>query len=125
VADRKPLILDADGTFLKTDMLVESFWAGLGTAPIKTLGAVFRNFRAPARLKAALYDIAPIRADLLPVNSDIAAIAQGARDEGREVILARPRTRGWSRRWPRSMEWTAGWARQPITISKARPRPPP
>jgi 4-hydroxybenzoate polyprenyltransferase/phosphoserine phosphatase len=88
VADRKPLILDADGTFLKTDMLVESFWAGLGTAPIKTLGAVFRNFRAPARLKAALYDIAPIRADLLPVNSDIAAIAQGARDEGREVILA-------------------------------------
>lgn len=88
MADRKPLILDADGTFLKTDMLVESFWAGLGTAPFKTLGAVFRHFRAPARLKAALFEIAPIRADLLPINGEIAAIAQGAREEGREVILA-------------------------------------
>ena len=88
MADRKPLVLDADGTFLKTDMLVESFWAGLGTAPIKTLGAVLRHFRAPARLKAALFDIVPIRTDLLPVNHEIAAIAQGAREEGREVILA-------------------------------------
>ena len=88
MADHRPLVLDVDGTFLKTDMLYETFWAGLGTAPIATLKAAFSNFRNPAALKAELHDIAPIRTDLLPVNEEIAALAKGARGEGREVFLA-------------------------------------
>ncbi|WP_420859821.1 UbiA family prenyltransferase [Marivivens marinus] len=88
MADRRPLVLDVDGTFLRTDMLFESFWAGLGTAPIATIKAAFANLRRPAALKAALFDIAPIRADLLPVNPALAEIAKGAQEEGREVILA-------------------------------------
>ena len=86
--DQRPLVLDVDGTFLRTDMLYESFWAGLGRAPLATLGAVVRNFRRPAALKAALFEIAPIRTDLLPVNPEIAEMAAAARAEGREIILA-------------------------------------
>ncbi len=86
--DQRPLVLDVDGTFLKTDMLMESFWAGLGRDPGATLSAAVRLYRDPAALKAALYDIAPIRTDLLPVNPDIAQIVEGARAEGRDVILA-------------------------------------
>ncbi|MFM2354365.1 MAG: hypothetical protein RLZZ528_101 [Pseudomonadota bacterium] len=84
----KPLVLDVDGTFLRTDILFECFWAGLGRRPFAVLGAVWRNLRHPARLKAELARIAPVRTDLLPVNSAVAEIALAARGEGREVVLA-------------------------------------
>jgi len=39
MTDKKPLVLDVDGTFLRTDMLLECFWAGLGRDPLATLKA--------------------------------------------------------------------------------------
>ena len=88
MSDPKPLVLDVDGTFLRTDMLYESFWAGLGTDPIATIKSAFANLRQPNKLKADLYDIAPIRVDLLPVNAPVAELAKTAQAEGRQVILA-------------------------------------
>ncbi|MFZ1725679.1 MAG: UbiA family prenyltransferase [Albidovulum sp.] len=88
MTDVKPLVLDVDGTFLKTDMLFESFWAGLGRDPWATLRALLRNFRHPERLKSDLAEIAPIRTDLLPVNAEIADLALRSRMAGREVVLA-------------------------------------
>lgn len=84
----KPLVLDIDGTFLRTDMLLESFWAGLGSDPVATLGATVANFRHPERLKAELARIAPIRTDLLPVHPEVADLALRSRMAGREVVLA-------------------------------------
>ncbi len=84
----KPLVLDVDGTFLKTDMLWECFWAGLGRHPGPTLRACLRHFGNRAALKAALADIAGIRTDLLPVNPEVAELALTSRVAGREVILA-------------------------------------
>ena len=83
----KPLVLDVDGTFLKTDMLLEAFWHGLGRAPLATLGCL-RHLRHPARLKAALARVARLRTDLLPLNPEIAALALASHAEGREVVLA-------------------------------------
>jgi len=88
VADPKPLVLDVDGTFLKTDLLLENFWAGLGRDPLATLGASVRHIRRPARLKAALAQIAPLRTDLMPVHPDVKALAEKNAAQGREVILA-------------------------------------
>lgn len=84
----KPLVLDVDGTFLRTDMLYECFWAGLGRAPLDTLLAAARHWRAPARLKAELARIAPLRTDLLPVNPEVARLVIDERMAGREVVLA-------------------------------------
>ena len=84
----KPLVLDVDGTFLKTDMLYETLWAGLGSDPIATIRATAANFRHPERLKAELAHIAPIRTDLLPVNPEVADLALRSRMAGREVVLA-------------------------------------
>lgn len=84
----KPLVLDVDGTFLKTDMLFETFWAGLGHDPVATLRAAALHFRRPERLKAELVAIAPIRTDLLPVNPEVADLALRSRMSGREVVLA-------------------------------------
>ncbi len=88
MADAKPLVLDVDGTFLKTDLLLENFWAGLGRDPLATLAASLAHFRHPERLKAALAEIAPMRTDLMPVNPDIKALAEKSAAAGREVVLA-------------------------------------
>lgn len=84
----KPLVLDVDGTFLKTDMLFETFWAGLGRDPLGVIRAVWHGFSRPERLKADLARIAPLRTDLLPVNPAVADLALKARMAGREVVLA-------------------------------------
>lgn len=84
----KPLVLDVDGTFLKTDLLLETFLAGLGRAPVATLKACVRNLGHRAALKAELAAIAPVRTDLMPVNHEIADLALQSRVAGREVVLA-------------------------------------
>ena len=81
-------MLDIDGTLLRTDMLFENVWAGLGTDPIRTIKAGASLFRNPARLKEAVYNIADIRVDLLPVNTEVLEYAKAAQADGREVILA-------------------------------------
>ena len=43
----KPLVLDVDGTFLRTDMLFETFWAGLGRDPFGVIGAEGVNCPCP------------------------------------------------------------------------------
>ena len=88
MADQTPLVLDVDGTFLKTDMLLECWWAAMGRDPMATLRVSFIHFRDRAALKSKLAQIAQIRTDLLPVNADVAALAAAARADGRTVVLA-------------------------------------
>lgn len=88
MTDIKPLVLDVDGTFLKTDMLWECFWAGLGRDPIATLKCCFGTLGQRAALKEGLARIAGIRTDLLPVNPEVADLALQSRVAGREVVLA-------------------------------------
>lgn len=83
----KPLVLDADGTLLRTDMLLEGIWKGIGVDPFSTLKA-FSLIGDRAAFKAEISRIAPLRVDLLPVNEDIATMALVARDAGREVAIA-------------------------------------
>jgi len=88
MTDNKPLVLDVDGTLLRTDMLYECFWAGLGQNPVATLTATFTHFRHPARLKQELVNVGQLRTDLLPVNADIKALADDTIASGRAVVLA-------------------------------------
>lgn len=84
---QKPLVLDVDGTLLRTDMLFEGVWKGLGTDPVATLKA-FALISDRAAFKSEIARIAPLRVDLLPINEDIAMMAVDARDAGREVAIA-------------------------------------
>ncbi|MEM8632007.1 MAG: UbiA family prenyltransferase [Pseudomonadota bacterium] len=88
MADKRPLVLDVDGTFLKTDMLLESFWAGLSQDPVGVIGDTFANIRAPARLKRALTDRVDLPVERLPVRQEILDMAAAARDDGHKVVLA-------------------------------------
>lgn len=88
MAQAKPLVLDVDGTFLRTDMLFECFWAGLGRDPLRVLKVVATQFRDPARLKRELAGIAEIRTDLLPVQPDMKKLVDESTAAGRMVVLA-------------------------------------
>ena len=84
----KPLVLDVDGTFLRTDMLMESFWQALGRNPINCLRICATRFTDRAALKQELAALAPLRTDLLPVNPEIAALARHSKAQGRPVVFA-------------------------------------
>ena len=86
--DKKPFVLDVDGTFLRTDMLFETFWAAMGQDPITALRTTARHFSDRARLKAELAGLGPVRVDLMPVNPQVAELAQAAQAQGHEVVLA-------------------------------------
>lgn len=88
MAPIKPLVLDVDGTFLRTDMLFESFWAGLGRHPGAVLAVCLASWHDPAALKRKLAAIAPLRTDLLPVSPELAELARSSVDAGRDVVLA-------------------------------------
>ncbi|MBL3568131.1 prenyltransferase [Rhodovulum sulfidophilum] len=85
---QKPLVLDVDGTFLKTDLGLECFWNGLGRAPLKTLRATVMHLRDRAGLCRELARIAPPRVDLLPLSPEMATRALEACEAGRPVVLA-------------------------------------
>lgn len=83
-----PLALDIDGTFLKTDMLLENFWSALGKEPLATLKSSIMLFGNRPLLKARLAELGPLRVDLLPVNDAVVALANEAQEEGRDVVFA-------------------------------------
>lgn len=86
--DLTPLVLDVDGTLLRTDMLHENFWAAMGHDSPAALGALARGWQAPNRLKADLRRIAGPNVALLPLRPEVVALAEAARGEGRPVHLA-------------------------------------
>ena len=86
--DTTPLVLDVDGTLLRTDMLYESFWAAMGQDMGATLATLGKRWSAPNLLKHELCDIAAPNVELLPMRAEIVALAEAARREGRPVYLA-------------------------------------
>lgn len=88
MTDKLPLVVDIDGTFLKTDMLFEGFWLALGKHPLETLKTVFTHVGDRARLKEEITRLAEINVALLPVNPDIVEYVEKAHADGREVIFA-------------------------------------
>ena len=86
--DRVPLVLDVDGTLLRTDMLYETFWAAMGRDSAAALRTLIGHWARPNHLKGALLRIAAPDVTLLPLRQEIAELARQAREEGRPVVLA-------------------------------------
>ncbi len=82
-----PLIVDLDGTLIRSDTLLECFWKGMGVAPVKTVVTAFRLFRKRAALKRAMAEIASPEVETIPLDEDVARFLATAREEGRPVHL--------------------------------------
>lgn len=86
--DRTPLVLDVDGTLLRTDLLFENFWIALGANFWLTLRTLWSCWRNRALLKSELCKIAQPDVELAPFHEGILGRAMKAQAEGRVVHLA-------------------------------------
>ena len=83
-----PLVVDLDGTLVRSDLLVESFLALVSAFPGRALAALWALRRGKAAFKAAVADHAAVEAATLPYDEDVLAAVRAARAEGRPTVLA-------------------------------------
>ena len=82
------LVVDLDGTLLKSDMLHESFWGAFGVCWIKPFAAFAKIFKGKAEFKHYLSIESDIDAALLPYNEEVIAFIRNYRKSGGLVVLA-------------------------------------
>lgn len=83
-----PIVVDVDGTLLRTDLLLESFFSLLSRAPLKTLHAFAGLPRGRAELKLRLADAAVVAIETLPFNADVLRFLTEERRKGRKIYIA-------------------------------------
>ncbi len=83
-----PLVVDLDGTLIRSDLLVESFLSLLSERPLEALRRLGALRRGKAAFKAALAEHALIDAPTLPYDPAVLALMEAARAEGRATVLA-------------------------------------
>jgi 4-hydroxybenzoate polyprenyltransferase len=83
-----PLVIDLDGTLLRTDMLYESFFASAKEGIPHHLSTASSLRRGKAQLKAYLAGSCQIDYEQLPYNQDILELIREAKSSGRRVYLA-------------------------------------
>ncbi|MDE1147006.1 MAG: UbiA family prenyltransferase [Azospirillaceae bacterium] len=82
-----PLVVDLDGTLIRTDLLVESFFALLTTSPLDALAAL-RHLGDKARFKAAVAKRALLDFHTLPLNEELVSWLHEEKAKGRRIYLA-------------------------------------
>lgn len=91
-----PLIVDVDGTLLRTDLLVEAALATAFRAPGRMLAWPGLLLRGKAALKRALaVDAGDLAIDVLPLNQTIVDFLTEQKARGREIYLASASDAAW------------------------------
>lgn len=86
--DKTPLILDIDGTLLKSDLLWESVAALVASHPVKSLLIPFYILRGRPALKNFLARESGLDVSEVPLSPSARGMIERAEAEGRMVILA-------------------------------------
>ena len=83
-----PLVVDVDGTLLRTDLLVESFIRLLMVRPLDALKAPYWLSVGKSNLKAQIADRVSVDIETLPLEPTVLSLVQREQTRGRRVILA-------------------------------------
>jgi 4-hydroxybenzoate polyprenyltransferase/phosphoserine phosphatase len=83
-----PLVVDLDGSLLRSDMLLETLAATLRRAPLTAFAIPLWLLQGPAHLKARLAERATILPEHLPYRRDVIAWLASERGRGRRIVLA-------------------------------------
>lgn len=83
-----PLVLDLDGTLVRTDTLIEQALAYVRQKPLGIFSLISWTFAGRVALKERLAAAVKLDPDSLPVNQDLIAFAEQEAAKGRKVILA-------------------------------------
>ncbi|WP_170182135.1 UbiA family prenyltransferase [Phreatobacter stygius] len=100
----RPLVLDLDGTLLRTDVLLECIVAVLRRNPLALFSILLWALQGRAVLKQRVARLANLDLTTLPVDQRVVALARAAAAAGRPVVLATAATeelaRGIAERFP-------------------------
>ena len=80
--------MDVDGTLIRTDLLVESFFSFLGANPLRIFSLLSSLAKGKGPLKAEIAGETPIDAANLPYNQRVLSLINEARASGKAVYLA-------------------------------------
>ncbi|MBC3924673.1 hypothetical protein QCBJ_12080 [Pseudomonas sp. QC2] len=83
-----PLVVDLDGTLLRSDLLLETGIAFLRNRPLQVLSPLIWLFRGKAYLKKKLAEAVDIDVSVLPYNMEVIALIKAERIRGRKIVLA-------------------------------------
>ena len=83
-----PLCVDLDGTLLLSDSLLETFCRLLRKSPWLVLLLPFWLLRGRAHLKAQIAQRVQLDVSSWPLNAEVLAFVQAAKQQGRKTILA-------------------------------------
>lgn len=86
--DTKPLVVDLDGTVVKTDLLFETANSYLSEHPLRVFRLLFWLLAGKATLKARLADACEIDPASLPYNEPLIDWLRQEKAQGRRLILA-------------------------------------
>jgi 4-hydroxybenzoate polyprenyltransferase/phosphoserine phosphatase len=84
----RPLVVDLDGTLIKTDLLVESFLHLLARHPFRAFAALGMLTHGKAAFKAKLADEAALDLHLMPLDGAVCDLIAERRAKGGQVALA-------------------------------------
>ena len=87
-ASVRPLVVDLDGTLLKTDLLVESLFALMTQAPLYLFAVPFWLLKGMAYLKQQVSRHITIDPARLPYNEEFLVFLKRQRAYGRRLVLA-------------------------------------
>lgn len=93
-----PLVVDVDGTLLKSDLLHEAALQFIARHPFQTWRLAAWLLQGKARLKTELAARIDPVVESIPVREEIVATMRQAQEEGREVWLASASPRPWIER---------------------------
>ncbi|MGH7001268.1 MAG: UbiA family prenyltransferase [Stellaceae bacterium] len=83
-----PLVVDLDGTLVRTDLLAHAFFGLLAVRPFRALAALAALLRGKAAFKAALAGQADLDCAALPFNPELLAFICAEHVKGRAIYLA-------------------------------------
>jgi 4-hydroxybenzoate polyprenyltransferase/phosphoserine phosphatase len=83
-----PLVVDLDGTLIRSDLLVESFFAYLGAEPLRSLSLAMALRKGKAPFKAEIAHRVAIDPAHLPYDERVLSLIREAREKGGRVFLA-------------------------------------
>src|ERR1035437_1785077 len=83
-----PLVVDLDGTLIKTDLLYEGIIMLLRKNPLYIFACLLWLLKGKVYFKNEIFKIVHLRYELLPVNNELLRFLQTESSNGRKLILA-------------------------------------
>ena len=83
-----PLVVDLDGTLVRTDLLVESFLALIKQNPLYIFAVLFWSLKGKAHLKRQISQRVNLDVSVLPYHQELLGHLREQRNQGRRIVLA-------------------------------------